>query len=271
MAPALVPSRPIKKLFLFWQAGSSPFPGSDTWELMEAMARSTEVIKSLGLLFRWQANVQEDIEQVFNSASEYHPYVEELIIWINFWKDNAPGLKRALNEILQVWSENCPTLEKVTFPNGTVWIKEPVVRRSAHWRQPPAFLRRAFLSDPRPPVDVIPQEIKNPLVQDYLFETGSVPYGVVSPEVGVSNTQSNSEIDSTPSPSSPHLVHHQTDSSNIQTATVYRWRRLNQPSANPDPHLFHTRIQGSELGWTEPTFKRDLKRDWPEELSLMNS
>ncbi|KAG8893821.1 hypothetical protein FRC01_013334, partial [Tulasnella sp. 417] len=98
VAISLVPFRPIKKLFLFWQAGSSAFPGSESWELMEVMARSTEVIKSIGLLFRWKANEQEEIEQIFHATADFHPDVEELVIWVNFWKDNSAGLKRALNE-----------------------------------------------------------------------------------------------------------------------------------------------------------------------------
>lgn len=303
-AIALVPFRPIKTLFLFWQAGSTNFPGSDNWELMEAMARSAEVITSLGLLFRWKANSQEEIEQIFKAAAEFHPYVEELTIWVNFWKDNVPGLKRALVElaaslvsfcvlrsldfsgstgfgvpffdhrkhhvdmvytgILQTWTEDCPTLEKVTFPNGAVWIKEPVLRRSALRRQPPGFLQ-TFLSGPRSPVDLIP---KDSLAQEYLLENGPVPYGDASHQVGISNTHSNSEIDPTPSPPPPNPIHYNTNSDKTQRAIIYRWRCLNLPRSNQDPHLFHTRIQRSELGWGEPMFKRDLKKDWPEGLPI---
>ncbi|KAG8964170.1 hypothetical protein FRC05_004271 [Tulasnella sp. 425] len=90
-ATILVPFRPIKQLFLVWDRRSSDLIGMSNFDLMEVMAQSTEMIKLLGLLFGYRANRQSEIAHAFTAAAKSLPDVEELTIWVKFWKHNSPS------------------------------------------------------------------------------------------------------------------------------------------------------------------------------------
>ncbi|KAG8964168.1 hypothetical protein FRC05_004269 [Tulasnella sp. 425] len=192
-----------------WEWRSTELLGLSNVELMEAMTQSTEAIKSLGLLFGYRANIQTEIAHVFTATAKFLPDVEELTIWVKFWKDNTHGLKWSLKElseslssfrklcaldfngstgwgepyfdhrrnaistvytrILQNWSERCPTLKKVTFPNGTLWIKEPVLIRSKYSKYwPLSFLRTTSPSVPRQRINAMLQGVEDALSVDFI-------------------------------------------------------------------------------------------------------
>ncbi|KAG8946525.1 hypothetical protein FRC04_011583 [Tulasnella sp. 424] len=307
VAAILVPFRPIKQLFLAWD-WSSELIEMSTFDLMEAMAQSTEVIKSLGLLFGYRANMQSEIAHVFTAAAKSLPDVEELTIWVKFWKHNSPCLKSSLKElstslrsfrklrtldfngstgygvsyfdhrrsaisavyirILQDWSQRCPTLEKVTFPNGMVWIKEPVLTHSEPSKcQPPSPPRTTLPSVPSQYIDAMLQGVEDAPGVDSLLESTPGSDSSLTQEDPMLNCTSNSEIASTANPPSPNRAAH-TDPGRATSMTSYRWRCLNQyrPRSDRAPQKSQTRIQRSELGWGEPMFKRDLKGGWPEGL-----
>ncbi|KAG8907339.1 hypothetical protein FRB99_004586 [Tulasnella sp. 403] len=157
VAVKLVPNRPVKRLFLMFpilQAPPSPY------EVMAQMARSTASITVLGIMigYGWQG----DLPDVLKAAGLSLPRVEKLYLKFRFLLGESQTLKTFLEElpqnlsrfeslrmidfngsighgidyfehkrlglspmyirILEKWSEGCPHLSKVIFPNGSEWL-----------------------------------------------------------------------------------------------------------------------------------------------------
>lgn len=305
-APFLVPGRPIKRLFLVWSARRNP---PDSAELMEEMARSTEIIKGLGLFLGRGVNWRLGFEGIFSAAATFHPDVEELTVWFECLKESSGILKRLLRElsenlkhfsklrvldlngstgygvvwfdhwrnaisaaytnILQLWSNDCPNLEKVIFPNGANWVKEPIPRRS---KRPDRRTRPTPKSLP-PRSDVAPDEsnIVPHLEYDHKLEpnldSSLDQDGVVSnnlsgstPEIGISMTDC-TQVEP------PRKVTEAT------STTHHGWRCVNPYSSHSNrpkwPSI--TRGHGPELGWDTPMFKRDLKKGWVKEFPISSA
>lgn len=109
-APFIVPGRPIRRLFLRWSVWRD---APDSFELMEAMARSTETIRQLGLFLGSRVNRQIDLDQIFSATATFLPDVEELTVRVECWKKSTVTLRRLLREVR--WMTLCtPLLVNVT-------------------------------------------------------------------------------------------------------------------------------------------------------------
>lgn len=277
-APFLVPGRPVHRLLLRWPRWGD---GPNVSQLLEQMSRSSRTIKRLGLLIGSRVNLQADIEDIFSATARFLPDVEEVTVWLEFRKsqtDSLEGLLRELLEnlahfsklrildfngsigygvvyfdhrrnaisgvyttILETWSSNCPTLEKVIFPNGAAWVKEPLVNRSASTKH------RSFLPLSRPasvfyPLNAEPKERERAPAQSDMSE----------------NDFSTLVADPDPNPERTTML------------TGYRWHCVNPyfPKSNRPLHSYATRTHKPELDWSMPTFETDLKKCWPEELDM---
>ncbi|KAG8894977.1 hypothetical protein FRC01_012642 [Tulasnella sp. 417] len=94
-APLLVPGRPVRRLILRWPRWAD---GPNVSELMEDMAQSSDTIRRLGLLIGWRVNLQADIEEIFSATARFLPDVEELTVWLEFWKGRTHLLERLMRE-----------------------------------------------------------------------------------------------------------------------------------------------------------------------------
>lgn len=324
VAVRLVPGRPIKRLFLLWPMLQGP---PNSFDLMKEMARSTETIKTLGLFVGWGWNWQGDMAQIVSAMATFLPDVEELTLKLKCWKSNSHILDLMLRElpddlaalhklrvldfngsagcsvdyfdhrrnaisavyarILQTWSDRCPTLEKVVFPNGAIWVKEATFQRhttlihsstvtSRHSRSLSklalsSFRRLSILSPPLSPTDITSLEDKDVLHLDHTLEsaddtnknnlgmpsTGHPPNNDAEFAITMRRDGSGSIP---PQPSRVPPVP-------LTPTTSYKWRCLNPylPRANRTTHSFFSRIQGAE-NWSTPSFKKDLNRSWPDGL-----
>ncbi|KIO26660.1 hypothetical protein M407DRAFT_24100 [Tulasnella calospora MUT 4182] len=176
-------------------------------------------------------------------------------------------------QILQIWSERCPTLERVTFPNGAVWIKEPILQFSKHQRQLLSFLRRTFFSVPRLAINPLSQEAKSSPEQEYSFGKSSASDDVAAQGIDISTNISDANINTSTRPSWLGPGHDDPNSNTSTTASNFKWLCLNQSRlhSNLPPPWFHFRIQKSEFCWGTPMFERDLNAGWPEGLPIETS
>lgn len=101
-APLLVPGRPVHRLILRWPRWAD---GPNVYELLKEMARSSKTITRLGLLIGSRVNLQADIGEIFSATARFLPDVEELTVWIEFWKSRTDLLERLLREVggVELW------------------------------------------------------------------------------------------------------------------------------------------------------------------------
>lgn len=248
VAVRLVPGRPIKRLFLLWPMLQGP---PDSFELMKEMARSTETIKVLGLFVGWGWNWQGDMAQIVSATATFLPDVEELSLKLKCWKSNSHLLQMMLRElpndlaafhklrvldfngsagygvdyfdhrrnaisavytrILQTWSERCPTLEKVVFPNGAIWVKEPTyrhrhalvhsIRTVSHSPRPlskltlSSFRRPSTFSPRLSPADITSLEDKDVHHMDHAFNSAALDTNHSNHDVPSSDEIPNSDAE----------------------------------------------------------------------------
>lgn len=284
-APRIVPGRPIHRLILRWPRWAD---GPNVSELMEEMAQSSETIRRLGLLIGWRVNLQADIEEIFSATARFLPDVEELTVWLELWKGRTHLLERLMRKLsenlvhfsklrvldfngsigygvayfdhqrnaistaytttLESWLRSCPTLEKVIFPNGAVWVKQPTIHPSTRTR------RRTLLPLSRPTsllhlVDANPAEGEMGLAE--------------------SDTSKNDRSTVVAHPNQIQVLDHP---ARTKPSTGHKWRCLNPyfPKSNRPAQSYVTRTHKPELGWGVPTFETDLKKCWPEDLAISN-
>ncbi|KAG8910610.1 hypothetical protein FRC00_007892, partial [Tulasnella sp. 408] len=249
----------------------------DSFELMKEMARSTETIKVLAF---HKLRVLD-----FNGSAGYG---------VDYFDHRRNAISAVYTRILQTWSERCPTLEKVVFPNGAIWVKEPIFRRrhalihsiKTAPRSPRPLSKLTLSSFRRPsgtfsptlsPADITSLEDKDVRHMDHAFTPAAADTHQSNFDVPNKDEFPNSDAEDLINTrregpgSAPHNPYGTLPTAPTSTAatttTGHRWRCLNAylPRSNRTSHSFFSRIQGAE-NWSTPMFKRDLGRNWPEGL-----